>query len=404
MPDTTLLPDPQMLKPPVIHNVSSAKDPVEFISAFKDDSQLPQEGFGLSLSGGGYRSMLFHLGVLWRLNEFRMLPQLNRISSVSGGSITAVFLALKWNRFNWDNGMAADFQRTIVDPICSLADHTIDIASIVTGILNPCQSICDRLSKAYQEHLFGDATLHDLPDDTKEKPTFIINASNVQTGALFRFTRRYIADYRVGCIENPKLLLATAVTASSAFPPVLSPMILKLPKGLMQPLQGADLHREPYTSRIFLTDGGVYDNLGLETVWKRCAKVIVSDGGGQMSGEESPARNWLQHALRINGLIDNQVRALRKRQVVESLMSKDRQGTYFRMRGDISDYSVEGSLPCPFERTYRLALTPTRLARIKRERQHNIINWGYALCDAAVRKWIDASLPPPERFPLPGGV
>jgi NTE family protein len=41
------------------------------------------------MSGGGHRAMLFHLGVLWRLNEIGWLPKLNRISSISGGSITA---------------------------------------------------------------------------------------------------------------------------------------------------------------------------------------------------------------------------------------------------------------------------------------------------------------------------
>ena len=56
----------------------------------------PQPGIALCLSGGGYRAMLFHLGALWRLNEWGYLPRLARISSVSGGSITAGVLGLKW--------------------------------------------------------------------------------------------------------------------------------------------------------------------------------------------------------------------------------------------------------------------------------------------------------------------
>ena len=43
----------------------------------------------LCLSGGGYRAMLFHVGMLWRLNEVGLLSQMDRISSVSGGSIAA---------------------------------------------------------------------------------------------------------------------------------------------------------------------------------------------------------------------------------------------------------------------------------------------------------------------------
>ena len=46
-------------------------------------------GMALALSGGGYRAMLFHTGVLWRLRDERRVATLERISSVSGGSIVS---------------------------------------------------------------------------------------------------------------------------------------------------------------------------------------------------------------------------------------------------------------------------------------------------------------------------
>ena len=52
-----------------------------------------EDGVALCLSGGGYRAMVFHLGVLWRLNETKLLSKVKRFSSVSGGSITAGVLA-----------------------------------------------------------------------------------------------------------------------------------------------------------------------------------------------------------------------------------------------------------------------------------------------------------------------
>jgi predicted acylesterase/phospholipase RssA len=62
----------------------------------------PTPGMALCLSGGGYRAMLFHLGTIWRLNELGLLKGLKRISSVSGGSITAGVLGLAWkNLINW---------------------------------------------------------------------------------------------------------------------------------------------------------------------------------------------------------------------------------------------------------------------------------------------------------------
>lgn len=48
-----------------------------------------QPGIGLALAGGGFRATLFHCGTLWRLNELGYLQKLDRVSSVSAGSITA---------------------------------------------------------------------------------------------------------------------------------------------------------------------------------------------------------------------------------------------------------------------------------------------------------------------------
>jgi len=80
-------------------------------------SEGVEAGVGLALSGGGFRATLFHLGSLWRLNELGYLPKLNRISSVSGGSITAGFLAVRWSQLQFRGGVAANFQDLIVNPL-----------------------------------------------------------------------------------------------------------------------------------------------------------------------------------------------------------------------------------------------------------------------------------------------
>ena len=59
-------------------------------------------------------------------------------------------------------------------------------------------------------------------------PIFVINATNVQSGALWRFSKHDMRDYRVGQVCRPTVPLARAVAASSAFPPFLSPLILHL--------------------------------------------------------------------------------------------------------------------------------------------------------------------------------
>src|SRR5262245_8940794 len=54
---------------------------------------------GLTLSGGGFRATLFHLGVVRFLYEEKRLPQVTHICSVSGGSILAAHLVLNWERY-----------------------------------------------------------------------------------------------------------------------------------------------------------------------------------------------------------------------------------------------------------------------------------------------------------------
>jgi len=67
----------------------------------------PDPGVTLCLSGGGFRAMLFHLGALRRLNDGGFLPSLDRVSSVSGGSITAGMLGLSWSRLKFVQGVAS---------------------------------------------------------------------------------------------------------------------------------------------------------------------------------------------------------------------------------------------------------------------------------------------------------
>ena len=370
--------------------------PTENIDTKSEHKEL-EDGMALCLSGGGYRAMIFHIGALWRLNEFGYLRKLNRISSVSGGSITAAVLGMNWSRLEFDDkGVAGNFKSQVANPVRKLADKTIDRKAIFSGILTP-GSISDKVADAYSKYLYGDKTLQDLPDE----PRFVINATNVQSGALWRFMKPYMRDWRVGEVKNPTVPLAVAVAASSAFPPVLSPAELELDDSDFTPNTGADLQKEPYTTDVVLSDGGVYDNLGLETAWKRYKTILVSDAGGQMAPEPDPKRDWAGHIYRVLNLIDNQVRSLRKRQVINSYVNKSRTGTYWGIRTNIANYQLADAMNCPHEKTLKLANVATRLKRLDSGIQKKLINWGYAVCDAAVRKYIDVPHEKQANFPYP---
>jgi NTE family protein len=351
----------------------------------------PNDGVGLCLSGGGYRAMLFHVGALWRFVDAELLTSLTRISSVSGGSITAGVLALAWNRLA--DGDVSSFKQHVVVPLRKMASTTIDRQSILGGIFLP-GSIGSYVADAYAKALYGKKTLQDLPDS----PRIIVNATNLETGSLFRFSKRHISDSRLGQILVPKVTLAEAVAASSAFPPILSPFILNVEADAFSNATSLD---NDYRTAISLTDGGVYDNLGLETVWKRCATVFVSDGGGRLADDSEPAADWARQSKRILDVVDQQVRNLRKRQVVGSLANGTRKGAYWGIRTDIADFGLADAMPCAHHQTLAIADEPTRLKRLSPQRQEQIINWGYAVTDAALRKHFDGSLARPASFPYP---
>ena len=374
--------------------VSSPSSPVRAIPT--DTQAAPAPGIALCLSGGGYRAMLFHLGALWRLNELGYLPKLARVSSVSGGSISAGVLGHRWHKLAFVNGVATRFDSEVVAAIRALAGETIDVGNVLSGIFLP-GSISDKVAASYNARLFHDATLQDLP----VTPRFVINATNVQSAALWRFSKPYMWDWRVGKVADPTIQLAVAVGASSAFPPVLSPARLHLKDSDFVPGTGVDLQRPPFTEEVFLTDGGVYDNLGLETAWKVYDTILVSDGGEKIAADPEPHTDWARHALRINEVVDNQVRSLRKRQLIASYTSGQRKGTYWGVRSDIGDYPVGQTLPCPTDQTTALAEYPTRLAKVPETTQERLINWGYAICDAAMRAHVAPESPAPAAFPYP---
>src|ERR1043166_3069155 len=219
--------------------------------------RFPEDVLSICLSGGGYRAMLFHTGALWRLHETGLLQRIGIFSSVSGGSIANGWLALKWPELV---AQGASFETVFVPKIREMAHTTIDVWAVLCGIWTG--TIPARVAAAYDRVMFDGATLQDLP--AAPAPMFVYDSSTLQTGALWRFTRDYMGDYKVGYVDTPSLPLAVAVGASSAFPPFLSPVVLKSPGAFRPPAPPPDLQDPRYRSRVVLCDGGVYDNLGLE--------------------------------------------------------------------------------------------------------------------------------------------
>jgi NTE family protein len=348
-------------------------------------SEGVEDGVGVALSGGGFRAALFHAGGLRRLTELGILHRIDRVSSVSGGSIVAGLLAANWPAFAATPDIAT-WQRLVETPLRAFCRRNIDSVAIAGGLLNPWKSAGEVVESLYAG-LLGDQTLAGLPG----KPRFVFNSTNLQTGRSFRFSKPYMGDYRLGLIRNPAVKLAKAVAASSAFPPVLSPVVLDSP-GAFEPVEGSDLNGKPeYTRRICVADGGVYDNLALETVWNRYRTLLVSDAGSPFTTTETPQTDWIRQAMRALDVATDQSRSLRKRALVGDFTSGFRKGAVWGIASDIAafdppDGAINDALPCDPAKVAPLATIRTRLDPFDDREQESLINWGYAICDAAVRR------------------
>jgi NTE family protein len=360
-----------------------------------NNQEKSEESIALCLSGGGYRAMLFHTGTLLRLNELGILHKLKAISSVSSGSIIAGVLAANWKNLDFQSDVAQNFYQEIVEPIRKLASLTIDVPSVIAGAILG-KNASNKIVNAYREHLFGNKTLQDITND----PIFIFNSTNIQSGSLWSFTKQYMGDLRVGKVNNPEIELAVVVAASSAFPIVFPPVKLSLSPKLFTASSGIDLYDDRYRTNIVLTDGGIYDNLGLENVWGKYQTILVSDAITSFNNEPVFRKNWFRNTIKIFSVINNQVRDLRKLRLIEAYKTKNLKGAYWSICENIhQDYILKDNLDCSFEQTKLLSKLSTRLKRIDQTTQKKLINWGYAVCDASIRQHLYNSLSSPKRFP-----
>jgi len=364
---------------------------------------------GLALSGGGFRATLFHVGSLLRINNAGFLPEIKEVTSVSGGSIIAAHLGVNWStlQFNDDN-VATNFDEVIVDPIRDFCGRTVDVGVILGGILSPIRHPSQLLNKNYRKHLFGDRTLQDLPA-TGDGPRFTIYATSLQTGASVRFTRDYLGEYHLGQIANPEIAIATAVAASSAFPPPLCPVKVKLDSGKWVKSHISDLHDDEYLkSTMLLGDGGIYDNLGLERLTKNCDEIFVSDAGAPFGVDRKLKAGRFSQLVRTKRALDimsNQVRALRSRHLVQEFEDATKRGAYWGIGTRIGEFplaekNLSPALVSDSDTTRKISGMRTRLNKFSDEEQGRLINWGFALADAALRSRYDASIAAQDGLPI----
>jgi predicted acylesterase/phospholipase RssA len=278
---------------------------------------------GLALSGGGLRATFFHLGVIAAIREKGLLQKVTEIASVSGGSINGAHLAMNWAKYTSTD--AGDFD-TMADELIKLGNR--DIRNRVLR-RTPLQYmlIVPRLTRSHAwstsgwleheyQNIFKDKKLSDLKGDGQGVPHLSILSTSLTTGQVVAFSSDGVYFFP----EDPRgresfspetdtITLARAVAASSAFPPMFCPV----------PLAGKDLGFAEGTGQDHqLTDGGIFDNLGI--VWltkgsplRKTAGLellIVSNAGrpfGQCPSSKHTFGNVIGRNMRANDISSDRI-------------------------------------------------------------------------------------------------
>jgi NTE family protein len=349
---------------------------------FLNEDEPPLDSIALCLSGGGYRAMLFHAGAIWRLNELGLLRKIALVSSVSGGSIAAGVLAVALARtdLQWTGEHLTNLDQVFIRPILKQAGDGIDYEAITLGLL-PWDHAFRHVAESYGRNFAGTRTLQDLPTH----PEFVFNTTNLMSGRDMQFSRSLVLDWQVGSIRNPSFPLSEVIAASSAFPPFLSPATFDFSHLTVDPPQnGGGLHRPPFTQRCMLSDGGVYDNMGLEPAWKRFKTLLVSNAGRPFGDLEAPPTDWLSQLRRVVDITMDQDQALRERILISAYRENIRTGALWGLNVHAGG---TGTLPPGLSQAEfdKARDTRTRLNTFTREEQALLMKAGYALAEESIR-------------------
>jgi NTE family protein len=231
-------------------------------------------------------------------------------------------------------------------------------------------------------------------------PRFVFCATNVLTGACWHFhsgPKARMGDFYVGYCDARCVRVSDAVAASSAFPPGFSAFRLRLPKDVtfsradpwgeerVVSAKRGDQHHGGIEQPVLLTDGGVYDNLAVEPVWKKYKTMLVSDAGRPFESIPNSGQALITRLKRVADISMAQVAAVRKRWLVADFLEKTRSGAIWTLHTLIEDFKLADSCGYGPDARRLLHRVRTDLDSFTAGEMACLENHGYSLADAALR-------------------
>jgi NTE family protein len=276
-----------------------------------------------------------------------------------------------------------DWEATVAAPFRAITSRDFRTVPVLKHVLwnwlVPGPRVAD-LERRYRRRI-SDLKLGALP----KHPRFVFCATDLTFGVNWEFDRERAGDYQAGYLDEAREWpLARAMAASSCFPPIFGPVPVRAVAAYKKGrYRGPE--REKLQKRILLTDGGVYDNLGLEPAWKDYSAVLVSDCGAPF--EFSARKMPLRLLLRYTSVVMNQAASLRKRMFFEKRRSGDYRGTYWSLAS-----AADGGI----EHGYSSELVDERIAEIRTDldafteaEQKILENHGYFAANRSLTQYFE---------------
>jgi NTE family protein len=245
----------------------------------------------MAFSGGGTRAAALSYGVLEALRDttyqkqghkVSLLDDVDRISSVSGGSFTAAYYGLFGDR------IFKDFKEEFLymDVQGKLTDQFLRLSTLRSRVFSS-RSYTEDVIDYYDKHIFKGKTFADL--EKADGPFIMVNATDLNNQSVFTFTQ---PQFDFLCSDLSSFKIARAVAASSAVPVLFEPVLIEnfhdcnftRPDWLTRAesrarenederLEAAVRTMDAYLDRdnppyVTLIDGGITDNLGLRSLYR----------------------------------------------------------------------------------------------------------------------------------------
>lgn len=318
-----------------------------------------------ALSGGGFRATLFHAGVLRALIRLGLKQHISTISSVSGGSITSALFTLHCHRID----RLAAYDDLVLKPLISFCNKKFSSRCLIRKLLHIPRTVsaallnwlglksvfslaqysCNSLFiQELDDVLFHDAKVSELCGDIR----LCINATNLNTGVRWRFTKEDFGDYKTGyAYDTCRIKLSEAVAASAGYPLLFAPLSLQSDRYIffLRNAQKEDVSiNTDLPLFIHLSDGGIYDNLGMQAIQHHLGVhpeefVIISDASSGFSTTHKPF-GYFSSLWRIVDILLEQIVSRDRQTIIHKLKNQLLQGVYFHIEKSTNHYR---SIPQP---------------------------------------------------------